>query len=659
MEAVQKIRCENGAAFVMYFKVTNGKVSSEKSPRFPVGKSQTIDLAGTLKEGDTMWPVVKAIAGKTIASPAKFTFALNGKTAVYKVTGTTLSYKIVQQAGIEAGKQPPGWPAGVPIDNEPYQNWDGTIAVSEIWVCAPRTGQDVVAACNWAVKNGYAVRPRGVMHGWSPLTIPAGLSPDPKILLIDSTIALTSMQFMPASGNLPARVKTGTGASMDALMAFLQAQGGGGKAPGTGYSFPHIPAPGSLSVGGVLAINGHGTAIPNPKDSFPTSYGSMSNHILELTAVVSDPSSPGTYMLKTFQRGDKETTAMLTHLGRTFVVDATLHVIPNYNMRCISTTKINWKDLFKAPSGGSKPDPNTCADFLAQSGRIEVIWFPFTDWPWLKVWSVAPTKPSTSRQVTSPYNYPFSDNLPAWVTALVKKILEIPHFTPTFGQAMLGITNFGLGKDDARDLWGASKDTMIYVRDSTLRVAANGYAVRMKKADVQRAVSEFAVKFEAMLSAYAQQDKYPINSPLEIRVTSLDSGDQVPGANGTYDRPVISALSTDPESVANGWDVACWFDVLTLPGTAYSDEFYAELEDWFVSNYASYARVMPEWSKGWAYSNPGGAWTNPTFMEGIRNNLTVSRASNDNWAWEVATLAKYDASNIFQCPLTQTLFVNP
>lgn len=33
------------------------------------------------------------------------------------------------------------------------------------------------------------------------------------------------------------------------------------------------------------------------------------------------------------------------------------------------------------------------------------------------------------------------------------------------------------------------------------------------------------------------------------------------------------ALSQSPVDVTNGWDVAVWFDVLTIPGIAGADQF--------------------------------------------------------------------------------------
>ncbi|MFU1924514.1 FAD-linked oxidase, partial [Klebsiella pneumoniae] len=54
--------------------------------------------------------------------------------------------------------------------------------------------------------------------------------------------------------------------------------------------FVATPAPGDLTLGGVLAIDGHGTGIPAQGESrLPgQSYGSLSNSIVALTAVVWD-----------------------------------------------------------------------------------------------------------------------------------------------------------------------------------------------------------------------------------------------------------------------------------------------------------------------------------------------------------------------------------
>ena len=119
----------------------------------------------------------------------------------------------------------------------------------------------------------------------------------------------------------------------------------------------------------------------------------------------------------------------------------------------------------------------------------------------------------------------------------------------------------------SRDIWGPSKNTLLYIQDSTLQVAANGYALQMNnKKDVHQAVFDFTTAFTALLKKY-ENKKYPINSAVEIRVTSLDPAKVAMGSSIKAERPLISALAYDSVAAINGWDVAVWIDVLTIPGT--------------------------------------------------------------------------------------------
>ncbi|WP_405206493.1 cholesterol oxidase substrate-binding domain-containing protein [Aquimarina sp. LLG6339-5] len=560
-----------------------------------------------------------------------------------------------------------GFPVNVPVKQETFSNWAKAIVVPNIWTCIPANENDVVDVCNWAAQNGWTVRARGIMHNWSPLAVTPNLPNYDKLLLVDTTASLNKMRFILSIDKMGPAVTVGTGATMGDLLKFLE-EIPDGKGEASGYGFVNVPAPGHLTVGGVIAINAHGTSVSTPpNDNFKTTYGSMSNRILSLTAVVTDPNSndPTMYQLKTFQRGDKELTALMTQLGRTMITSVTLQVIENYNLRCLSITNINKDVLFKLQTG-TVPPANSCGDFLNKSGRIEVIWFPFTSYPWLKVWTVEATKPATSRKVDGPNNYPFSDNLPDFVVKMIDVIMSTaPGLTEDFGQLMLKMTSEGLdGKilgfpiyDQSRDIWGPSKNTMLYVKDTTLRVTANGYAILMNKSEVQQAISDFTTQFETMLLKYKGENKFPINSPLEIRVTGLDRGDDMPSfTKEPAGRPVISSLATDAETIKNNWDVALWLDVLTIPGTKYADEFYQELEEWFLNHFtAPKARVVPEWSKGWAYTSSG-AWTSDTFIDTIKKGFMDHREANDNWAWESSILTKYDSHNIYQSKLTQKLF---
>ena len=80
--------------------------------------------------------------------------------------------------------------------------------------------------------------------------------------------------------------------------------------------------------------------------------------------------------------------------------------------------------------------------------------------------------------MNAPYNYVFSDVIPETLSGLIKEILDGDvAITPTFGQAELDIVTAGLLATLTADIWGWAKDLLLYVKPSTLRVTANGYAV--------------------------------------------------------------------------------------------------------------------------------------------------------------------------------------
>ena len=126
---------------------------------------------------------------------------------------------------------------------------------------------------------------------------------------------------------------------MNALLTALQADG---------YGFTTVPAPGDLTIGGVLAIDGHGSAIQATGETpvAGNTYGSLSNTIQSLTIVGWNGSE---YALQTFSRTDSAIAPFLTHLGRTIVTEVTLEVGANQNLQCQSLTSIPVSTLFAAP----------------------------------------------------------------------------------------------------------------------------------------------------------------------------------------------------------------------------------------------------------------------------------------------------------------------
>nr|WP_248297310.1 cholesterol oxidase substrate-binding domain-containing protein [Streptomyces sp. S1D4-11] len=539
-----------------------------------------------------------------------------------------------------AAEELPGFPEGVDVYRSAYRNWVGEITATGLWACAPADQDQVVAVVNWARKQGWSVRARGSSHGWSPLTIASGTEGGAPVLLVDTARHLTGLSL---ESTAPAAVRAGAGVTLEALLGYLEDHGLGLTA---------TPAPGDLTLGGALAIDAHGTAVPAHGESrLPGhTYGSLSNLVLSLTAVVWDAGSDA-YVLRTYERDDPDGAALLAHLGRALVTEVTLRVGANTHLRCVSRTDIPAAELFAAPGGPE--GGRTFASFLDESGRAEAIWFAFTEHPWLKVWSVAPTRPPASRRVGSPYNYPFSDNVPTVVADLAGRMVADAawYLAPLLGTAQFTAAAVGLTATLSADIWGPSKNTLLYIRPTTLRVTANGYAVLTSRAEVQRVIAEFTAFFRERLPAYAAQGRYPVNGQVEIRVTGLDHPSDADSAGARA--PLLSALR--PRADHPEWDTAVWLDVLTLPGTPDAEAFYRELERFLLTTYdGEYALTRVEWSKGWGYTDEA-AWSDEEVL-GTAVPASFRDGAGPGWDETAAVLNRLDPHRLFGTALLNRLF---
>lgn len=533
---------------------------------------------------------------------------------------------------------PPGFPASISLYQQAYQNWAGMIVVDSVWTCAPASAGDVVTLANWAQASGYRLRAKGMSHNWSPILLPAG-STGAGYVLVDTTQYLTSVSV--ATGS-PATVTAGAGATMDTLTAALAA---------AGYGLCAMPAPGDITLGGLLAINAHGSAIPGPGETplAGQSYGSLSNLIVSLTAVVWNPAQ-GQYALKTFQRSDADIRAFLAHLGRAFVTSVTLQIAANQSLRCQSWVDIPAADLFAPPATAGS---SSLASYVNGAGRVEAIWFPFTDTPWLKVWSLAPSKPLLSVKVTSPYNYGFTNSVTAAENTFFGEVAAGDvSGTPAFEGIAMSLVDTGLVFDGVWDIWGQSQDVLLYVKPTTVRIVEAGFAVITARASIQQVVSDFYAQYTSRLAHYQGLGEYPMNGPVEIRVTGLDHTAEsvVSGAQS----PILSSVRPRPDHPE--WDTAVWLDMGTLPVTPGFSQFYADLEAWIWSHYSgSYATVRPEWSKAWACTSTA-PWTSSTILGStVPAAVSAGQASGDGWAAAVSILKSYDPDSVFSNPFLDTL----
>lgn len=532
----------------------------------------------------------------------------------------------------QAAPPPPAFPASIGLYQQAWENWAGDIRVEALWTCMPKSADEVVTVVNWARSQGYTVRPRGSMHGWAPLTVLPGTAADAKVVLVDTTQHLTQMEMVSALPQAAVRVQCGV--MLETLLGFLEENGCGLTA---------TPAPGDVTIGGVLAVDAHGTGVPAAGEVRQAghSFGTLSNLILSLTAVVWDKRR-GKYVLRRFERAEAHAKALLTHVGRCFVTEVTLRAGPNYNLRCVSYLNIPASELFAAPGSGAE---RTLASFVEQTGRMEAIWFPFTEYPWFKVWSVCPQRPSASREVSGPYNYTFADNVPREVSDLADQIMSgRGELTPLFTQTEMAAVAAGMTSTQTYDLWGASKNLLLYVKPTTLRVTANGYAIVTARSNIQRVVAEFVSYYQGLLESYRARGQYPVNGPVEIRVTGLDHPAEIGSAGA--EAPLLSAVR--PVAAHPEWDVAIWLDLLTFPGTPYANDFFREFEAWVFSHYSGdYALVRPEWSKGWAYGSAG-AWTDATVLgQRIPQAYAGGSGNAPGWDWALAKLDAFDPHRVF------------
>jgi FAD/FMN-containing dehydrogenase len=219
----------------------------------------------------------------------------------------------------------PELPPGIAPYRAAFKNWSGEIVVDSLWTCSASTPEDVVVLANWAHRNGYRLRARGYTHNWSPLAIPPTPKRGARVLLVDTTTSLTTVTVNPG---IQASVTAQAGASMEAILSALEERG---------YGLTHHPAPGDVTIGGVLAIGGHGTAVPADGETPEPghTFGCVSNLVLSITAVVWDAASDA-YVLRTFRRTEPEIGALMAHLGRAFVTEVTLRVGENAMIRCRS-----------------------------------------------------------------------------------------------------------------------------------------------------------------------------------------------------------------------------------------------------------------------------------------------------------------------------------
>ncbi|MGW1076145.1 cholesterol oxidase substrate-binding domain-containing protein [Streptomyces sp. NPDC002537] len=533
---------------------------------------------------------------------------------------------------------PPSFPPGIRLARQAFRNWSGEVALEAVWTAFPASPADVVTLADWARGQGWRLRAKGACHTWSPVLARRGEDTG-RLVLVDTTEHLTGIALR--HGTAPA-VTAQAGTTLDAVHSALEA---------AGYGLTCVPSIGDLTVGGALAIGGHGTGAGRGTRGAHGTEGAhafsstVSDLVESLTAVVWDHAAER-YGLRTFHRSEPDTAAFLLHLGRAFVTEATLRVPANVRLRCVSSLDVPVQELFGPPGSSGR----TLDRHLADAGRAEVLWLPYADRPWLKLWTEEPRRPAASRQVDAPYPYTFYDNVPEPVSKLAREVIQgAGAVTPLYTKALEQGIRLGLTTTATWDLWGWSKNTVLYVRPTTLRSVFAGWVVLCARADVQRVLHGFWSRYQQLLDTCRARGEYPVNGPVEVRITGVDA----PAPDG----PLLSPARPRPDHPE--WDTVVWLNSITFSGTPGESAFHRDLEQWMVTHFTGWSAVRPEWSKGWAYG-PDGAWTDaPLLARAWPDAFREGQPAGARWDDAVATLDRHDPAGVFRGRFLDTLFHTP
>ncbi len=220
---------------------------------------------------------------------------------------------------------------------------------------------------------------------------------------------------------------------------------------------------------------------------------------------------------------------------------------------------------------------------------------------------------------------------------MLRRITEGNSLLATkLGDIALAVVEENLADTMSYDIWGLSKNVLLYVKSSTVRLAESGYAVMTARSNVQNVLSSFNEYYQQLIDSYKARGKYPINGPVAIRTTSIDIAE-----DDLYDVPSLSSIN--PAIGHREHDTVIWINVLSIPNSPGLNEAMSELESFMWNEYdGTYASVRPEWSKGWAYTN-GSAWSNTT----VYRKFIPETFGINQWNWAVTTLNKYDPHRIF------------
>jgi hypothetical protein len=376
-------------------------------------------------------------------------------------------------------------------DDYKFENWDETTQCAGLVFAMPKTAGQIEAVCEWAVKYGAKVRPAGSHHNWSPITVDNVRDKDGKAAVTADLVVEVGFKehmnkvidVVPSKTGSDAVCVVQPGITIEELTDKLE-KWNDGKNGDIGYGFVNTPGALPLTLGGMVAIGAHGNSVPVDGGAKEGEYGSFSSLVVACKAIVWDAAAKK-YAEKPFSSAAGDLAPFMTNFGRCCITEFSIRVEKNYTMRCQSFFDVTKAVLFAPPArnaDGSVTNPEgSFAWHIGQTGRLETIAFPFTKRPWVKKWSVCPTKPAESKEVTQCDNYKFSDTYDELTTDLYKTILDQSVSTNQYRRHLVDYFHDEQDYDvDAQaghhegehSIWGAVKSAGSGIKDVMIEGAA-------------------------------------------------------------------------------------------------------------------------------------------------------------------------------------------
>jgi hypothetical protein len=351
------------------------------------------------------------------------------------------------------------------------------------------------------------------------------------------------------------------------------------------------------------------------------------------------------YVLRTFDRlHDADSRVFLVHLGRAFLTSVTLRIDNNYNLRCQSITNIRADQLFSRDHDNDK----ALSNFVENYDRVEAQLFPFTDKTWLKLWTEEKTKQGASwLTITAPYPYNHGRQVYRPVDRLIALLASgITRLTPVISRMTYELGVSGVALTRTADVWGPSKNSLLYYHHLAHKFISLGYTVITSRPNIQKVVNLCYLAYTRLSEDMSNEGKFPMNQPLEFRVTGLDREEIV---DGKVVKPPSLSFLTEVEGHPE-YDVAIFLGLHYFPGTPNSGEYMKEWETFLFNTFnGAYGIARVEWAKTWGFDGKE-PWVNGTVYNEI-----LPGTFGSEWNWAMSTLDHYDPHNIYSNEFLQRI----